>query len=201
MKRFKIENLSEVADAMYSDIITEKGIEAVTFVGHCEDVVLILKYLLVFDETTPCCINIEDVELNGYEKEYYISLDINMNVWCSPAYKYKTGDYFFLETDRLYIANDCNFELLGYVECENDEVYEVTYDSDDECQGEDTNVPEKDSHEIITRVARDKDGRLRGFEKSCNTVENGMHYHSTYSFYSSNEDMLKNMLENFDIKY
>lgn len=199
MKRFKIEDLFEVADAMYSGIV-DNGLDDVVFVGHYGDVIWILKHLISFDETIPCHIDIEDIGLGGYDKEYYITLDADMQVWCEQAYDYENDCYLYSETERLYIADDCNSKLLGFIETREDEIYEVTYGLDNNEPEKD--CPEKDSHGVLTRVATDKNGRLKGFEKIWDTFdEDGLNYHSTYSFFSSNEDMLKNMLNNFGIKY
>lgn len=200
MKRFKIENLSEVADAMYSDIT--EGIEETEFIGYYSDVSMVLKHLLMFDETIPCFIHITDAELDidEYEKEYSIILDSNMNIWCEKAYM--DGRYLFVSSERVYVADDCNPELLDSIDMNVDEVYEVTYGLEPEKETEtERDCPKKDSHEIVTRVAKDKDGKVKGFEKSWDSFEDGMYYRTTYSFFSSNQNMLKNMLENFDIKY
>lgn len=200
MKRFKIEDLFEVSDAMYSDII--EGIEETEFIGYYSDVSMVLKYLLTFDETMPCFIHIadaeSDIDVDDYEKEYSIILDSDMNIWCEKAYK--DGRYLFVSSERVYIADDCNPELLDCIDMDVEEVYEVTYGLEPEKERE-KDCPKKDSQEIVTRVAKDKDGKVQGFEKSWDSFEDGMYYRTTYSFFSSNQDMLKNTLENFEVKY
>ena len=205
MKKFFVDNLSDVADAMCFDI-TEDNYEDVMFAGYYEDAIVVLKHLLMFDETTPYHIDIADVDLYGYEKEYFITLDSKKNVWCEKAYDYENSRYLVSDTNRLYIADECDFALINYLICSQDEMYSVSYSSNDERECDDkaeycsTNT-EEDTREIVTRVATDRDGKLKGFEKSWETFEDGLHYHSTYSFYSSNENVLKNMLEKFNIKY
>ena len=196
MKRFKIDGLYEVADAMYSDIV-DNGFDEVGFVGYYDDVSIVLKNLLTFDETAPCFINMVDPEYDDYEKEYSIILDSDMNIWCEKAYM--DDRYLMVTTDRLYIADDCDPALLERVENDKCEIYEVTY-------GLNNNEPEKSrmesgSHEVLTRVTTNESGKLRGFEKSWETHEDGFNYKTSYSFFSSNEDMLKDMLKNFDIKF
>lgn len=196
MKRFKIEDLFEVADAMYSDIVDNR-LEEVEFIGCYDDISTVLKNLLMFDETSPCFINMVDPEYDDYEKEYSIILDSNMNIWCEKAYI--DDVYPIVISEKVYVADDCNPELLENIETCEDRVYEVTYGLDNKELEE--ACPKKDSHEILTRVVKDKDGKLKGFEKTWNSFEEDFNYHSTYGFYSSNEDMLKNMLANFDIKF
>lgn len=205
MRRFLVNYLSDIAHAMY-DSITDDKLNEVMFVGHYEDIVMVFKELLIFDDTVPYHIKMTSEDLNGYDKEYCIILDNDMNIWCEPAYITKENSYLYLFTERLFIADDCNSAILKNVECDNDDIYEVSYDLDHECECdgkcEHCHCSEKDdNHEEITHVAVDKNGTIRGFEKSWSIHEDGMDYHSTYSFYSSNEDMLKNMLENFSIKY
>ena len=200
MKRLVIENLSDVAELMYSDI-AEKGLFDVEFIGFYEDVVIVLKQLLAFDKTVPYFINISDVDFDwdDYEKEYSVILDADMNVWCEKAYNHKNNCYLMVTSDRLYFADDCDPALLECIESDKDEIFEVTYGLESEEETE-KDYPKKDSHEIVTRVAKDKDGKVQGFEKSWDSFEDGMYYRTTYSFFSSNQDMLKNMLANFDIK-
>ena len=197
MKRFKIDGLYEVAEAMYSDIV-DNGLEEVEFIGCYYDISIVLKNLLMFDETFPYFINIVDPKYDDYEKEYSIILDSDMNIWCEKAYM--DNEYLYVVSEKVYVADDCNQELLESIETCEDRVYEVTYGLEPEKESEKVCLG-KDSHGVLTRVATDKDGKLRGFEKSWDTFEDGLNYHSTYSFFSSNEDMLKDMLNNFDIKF
>ena len=202
MKRFLIEDLGEVACAMYDSIVDDK-LNDVMFVGYYEDVVFIIKELLMFDDILPYDIELEPVETGCYDKEYYLTLDEELNIWCSKAYDSEYEGYSYIETDRLFIADDYNSAILKEIGCDKDSMYEVSYDTfgDEECDGNCACCQCNDNHEEITRVATDDNGNIRGFEKSWETHEDGLHYKSTYSFYSSNEDMLKNMLENFSIKY
>ena len=206
MKRFLIEDLGEVACAMY-DAIVDDGLNDVTFVGRYDDVTEIIKELLMFDDVFPYRLEIEPEGLYSYDKEYYVSLDSDLNIWCNKAYDFENKCYLYDETRRLFVADDCNSIMLKEIACDEDNIYEVSYDLEEEseCDGNceccSCNDGNDNNHEVITRVTTDENGKLRGFEKSWETNEDGLHYHSTYSFYSSNEDMLKTMLENFSIKY
>ena len=207
MKKFIIEDLLEVAESMYFDITedNETGYDVVTFAGYYEDTMAVLKHLLMFDDTVPCHISITDVDICGYKKEYFVTLDSDMNILCWQAYDCENNRYLELYTDCLYVADDCNSSLLKRINCPKEEMYEVSYDLDDECECnghcESCQCSKDDNQEIVTRVAVDKDGTIRGFEKSWSTHEDGMYYHSTYTHYSNNPDMLKQMMDNFDIKF
>lgn len=202
MKRLVIEDLSEIAELMYCSIINGEN-KDVMFVGFYEDAITVLKNLFMIDEPIPYYIDIKDTDWDNYDKEYYVTLDSNMNVWCEKAYDYDNKRYLITETNCLFVADDCNSAILKKIGCDEDDMYEVTYDLDDECEcnGKCECCNCNDDHEVITRVAIDEDGKLRGFEKSWETHEDGLHYKTTYSFYSSNQNMLKDMLDNFDIKF
>ena len=206
MKKFLVNYLSDVAYAMYDSIADDK-LEDVMFVGHYEDIIMVLKELLIFDETVPHHIRMTSEDLDGYDKEYCIILDNEMNIWCEPAYVVEEEGYLPLFADRLFIADDCNSILLKSIRYNKKDVFEVSYDLDDEECECDGNCEccrcseEDDNHEVVTRVVVDKDGTIRGFEKSWSTHEDGMYYHNTYTHYSNNSDMLKQIMDVFNIKY
>ena len=205
MKKIFIENLSDVAELMYANI-TEKDYSDISFAGYYEDAIVVIKHLFMFDETVPYNIDISDIDVFGYKEEYFVTLDSDMNVSFRPAYDFINTRYLTFNTDCLYISDDCNSALLKYVKCAMDKMYEVSYSLEDECECagncETCKCSEKDDNqEIVTRVAVDEDGTIRGFEKSWSTHEDGMYYHSTYTHYSNNPDMLKQMMDNFDIKF
>lgn len=207
MKRFLIEDLSDVACSMYENV-TEKGFNDVMFVGHYKDASTVIKELLMYDETIPYHVTIKSEDWGSYDKEYYVTLDENMNIWCNEAYDFEYERYLYDTTQCLYVADDCNSALLKKITCNEDNIYEVSYDLGDEeceCDGNcaccNRNDSKDDNHEVITRVAVDDNGKLRGFEKSWSTKEGNMTYHSTYTHYSNNTELLKQLMENFDIKF
>ena len=200
MERIIIEDIFDVAEMMY-EFAMDDGLHS-TFVGNYEDVVLLVKELALFEETVFDRIDVEPVELQGYDREYYVDVDADMHVWVEKAYSYDHDIYMMNETEVLLVADNCNSKILERVDY--DTAFEVGYeDEEPECNGdcENCHVGEPDRHEVITRVATDDNGKLRGFEKSWETKEDGMTYHSTYSFFSSDEKMLKDMLKNFNIEY
>ena len=115
MKRFLIDDLAEVACGMYGSIVDD-GHEEVMFVGFYDDAVEVIKNLLMFDEIMPYHIHIEPEDWDGYEKEYYVTLDNEMNVWCEKAYQEEHSRYLYGETGCLFIADDCNSVLLKDIE-------------------------------------------------------------------------------------
>lgn len=203
MKKIKIEAMDEIAEIMHGKILD--GYNEVEFIGKYEDCTWLIKELLSIFDVRAYQINIQPEEWDGYGREYLVTLDDEMNVWCEKAYQEEYERYIYMPANCAFVADDCNSAVLEKIEC--DEIYEVGYDLDDEfvcngnCEHCGLHEEESDRHEVVTRVATDDTGKLRGFEKSWSTKEDGITYHSTYSFYSTNQDMLKNMLRNFKIKY
>lgn len=209
MKRLLINDLGELACIMYN-IIVDAGLEDATFIGRYEDAMYIIKELLMLDGVLPYQINLESVDCGWYDKEYCITLDNELNIWCSKVYDIESNIISDIDTDIVFIADDCNSVILKEIRCDQNDMYEVGYYLDDEeadCDGNCAccNFAEKNNsennHEVVTRVAVDEDGRLRGFEKSWSTKEGNMTYHGTYTHYSNNTKLLKQLMENFDIKF
>ena len=203
MKRLLVEDMIDVAELMY-DMITN-GRESVSFIGKYEDTARLIKELLmIYDETHIHQVSIETIDWDGYDKEYIVTLDDDMNIWCEKAYQEEYNRYLFVDDECVLVSDDCNSKILDGID--SDEVYEVGYDFDDEetCQCNCENCTcneESDKQEVITRVATDENGKVKGFEKSWSTREGNTNYHTTYSFYSNNDSMLKDMMKNFDIKF
>lgn len=212
MKKINIENIYDVSDFMFDKV--SNGCRDVTFVGLYEDAVKVVKGLLFYDETNAYQISIEPEDWNGYEKEYFVTLDDEMNVWCEKAYSMGLGSYLYSETGCALIADDCNPDVLKGL-C-SDEIYEVGYDDVDiedyefdDCNGccECCDCNEEADEELLTdsksesaHISVTKDGRVAGFSKSwSNTDVNGMSYYSSYSHYSSNEDSVKKLAREFGI--
>lgn len=207
MKRILIEDLGEVACHMYDSIVDDR-LNDVTFVGHYEDAICLVKELLMFDDITPYNIELKPFESDWYDKEYYITLDKELDIWCCKAYNSEHDCYLYAETGRLFIADNCNSAILNEIGCDEDDIYEVGYNLDDEeseCEGNcaccNCNDDNDDNHKIITRVAVDDNGLIKGFEKTWESKEGNMTYYSTYTHYSNNTELLKQLMENFDIKF
>ena len=143
MKKIVVEDLCEIAELMYCGI-SEGNHSNITFAGHYEDAIELLKHLLIFDDALPYNISVEPVEWNDYDKEYFVTLDSDMDGWCTPAYDCKNNSYIVCCTDCFYIADDCNSALLKKVYCPKDKMYEISYDLDDDCDGDCEHCPHRD---------------------------------------------------------
>ena len=182
MKKFYVEDF-DVAQAMYHEIEKENK-EEVTFVGFYEDALAVIKELLMmYDEVMPHSIEIHPEELDWYDKEYYVTLDENFELWVEPAFSKDHDRYLMGYADVLFMMGDCNSAILNEMEC--DLAVELVCDDDeeecDECCGEccchmehtsECKDEECEAHlspcdnSVTTRVAVDEDGRIHGFERT-----------------------------------
>lgn len=210
MNKLYIKNFDGLANEMYENIL--EGKYDATFIGNYDDSSKLIKSLLRLDDVTPHQISLEPDEWDGYDKEFLISLDEELNVWCEKAYR-ETG-YFTFDSDCMYLADDCNEEVLDHVE--SDDIWEVSYDlSEDECCDEccgncichgDCNDEPTDNTELSEslseyyNVSRNKDGKVAGFTKSWSTEKDGVTGYSSYSFFGNNETIVKNIAREFGIK-
>jgi len=205
MKRFLIYDISDVTELMYREV--QSGCSDVSFIGLYDDAVKVIKELMFYDGVYPYQILIEPEEWDGYDKEYLVTLDSDLCVWCEKVCR--EHGYIEIETDCALIADDCSSVLLKKIFCDDEKMYEVSYDldyeeeSNCECDGNCECccfAKNDDEHEVVTRVTTDKNGKVMGFEKAWDTKDGNMNYHTTYSFYSNNENMLKDLLKDFNIK-
>lgn len=59
-------------------------------------------------------IDINNVE---YDKEYYVTINTNRELWCEPAFhdnEYGTG-YILTDDTHVYLYEDCNYSILDKV--------------------------------------------------------------------------------------
>lgn len=226
MKRLFIEDAADIAKFMYTKVCG--SCEEVTFIGLYEDAIDVLKALLMIEEAAPYQISIEPEEWDWYDKEFMVTLDDNLDVWCEKAYRVESGHYVKCLVDCVLIADDCNEEVLE--DAETDEIYEVSYnlnekmsDEDDECDGdcahcnlaeEDVDSDEDfeecdndDNEELLddykcesSTISRTKDGKIAGFTKTwSDTGSNGTRYYSSFSHYGNNEEAVKKCAREFGI--
>ncbi len=209
MQKYYIEDCFDIADAMHNEIENNKK-EEVIFVGFYEDAIEVIKELLMFEDVMPHSIKIHAEDWDGYDKEYYVTLDENLEVYVEPAFTKIHNRYLYGRADVLFIMGDCNSSIIHAIEC--DKVFEVTFDDEeDECTHEcnkdcrckcesSDKINTTNENSVLTRVIKDKDGRVRGFEKTWENIENGIHYYSHYEHFSDNIDLLNQLMDNFNIK-
>lgn len=202
MDRIVIENITNVAEIMYEDIMcyqpdNEYEIYNVNFIGYYDDAIKVIKALAKYDDTYIHQVAIEPVEWDGYDKEYLVTLDTDLGIWCEKCQR-ENGEYLELDDGLVLIADDCNSAILKCIY--SDDVYEVSYnfaEDADECETNCKEIDENDDESLDNYINESihmsftKEGKLAGFSKSwCNQV-NGINCYSSYSHYGDNEEAVK----------
>lgn len=212
MKRFVINDFAEVAEAMYDEMINNRK-ECVVFIGYYDDAMEVVRELSLYDDLTLYSVELHPVDINGYTKEYYVTITNQLKVICEPAWSMKHELYLSCDADIVFIADDCNSAILKQIY--SSQVVEVTYDEEIGCEGccgecdcdirtctseDEEEVEEGEGNSVTTHVAIDDDGHIRGFEKTWSHNENGFNYYSHYEHYSTDEDLVRQLMNDFKIK-
>lgn len=213
MERIIYEDLHALSSAMLHDALNFS--DCVSAICHY-DIATALLSELIQSEVSIGQINISDYEWNGYDKEYAVTI-MDGYLYCNPIYGMKKDGYSkegYLGTyaDVAYVHQDCNSKLLKYLEC--DKIYEFAVEKLDDIDDFDDMRECCECHfdtdcddVIVTQnsdsvtVSRDKFGKPTGFTKSW-TRDNGcgVTQYSSYSYYCSDEDMLRNLANKLDVE-
>lgn len=144
-------------------------------------------------------IEFEKPDWGNYYDEYLISLNFD-GIWCEK-FRRDSG-YLTDESTITYILDDCSSKVIS--KCKSEMVYEVCIEECDEdecskcCCDESTDLDTNESE--TTYVSRDKNGTPLGFSKTWSTEEDGVHCYSSYSHYSNNLSMLKEIASDFGVR-
>ena len=216
MNNLYIEDFKEIACEMYAGISV--GCEDISFVGKYEDCVCLIKDLLCLEDVCLHQVEIEPEDWDGYDKEYLVTLDNELNIWCEKAYRENVG-YFLIESECILIADDCNVEIYDHLE--SDDIWKVSYSfmkkdcPEEECCGEcycfdgcasEDKEVESETTEITEssseyhNVSRNKDGKVTGFTKSWTTEKNGITGYSSFSYMGNDESAVRKLAKDFGIK-
>lgn len=132
MKKFTIENFYELASEMYTDVLY--AVEDVAFIGRYEDVTELVTELLNMEDVTIDFISLMPEIVNGYNREYLVVLNEDLTLQCEPVYQADEQKYLGVDSDIVYIADDCNSSILKQVHAID--MYEVSYDFDEDYKEE-----------------------------------------------------------------
>ena len=197
MKRFVFEDTNDVATTMIVKV--HDSTCAVSAICHYELATAIAEELI----REGCNIDFAEIysyEYNCYDREYAVIVyaDHEENIFVSVDPLYRDDKYLFHYSDVIYVHQDCNSKLLKHVDAE--ELYEFAVGELDE---EDTDKDD-DLHTHFTEytnISKSVDGTPTGFSKSWHSVdEDGLSAYTSYSFMSDNRELLKTMMDIFDIK-
>lgn len=213
MKRMIFEDVHELATVMLYDALNLS--DCVSAICHYEMATTLLSKII--QEDVPIGqIDISDYEWSGYDKEYAVTI-MDGNVYCSPLFGmkkkgYSRDGYLGSYADIAYIHQDCNSKLLSCLEY--DKAYEFAvmelddvddYEDDFECsccdRCSDSNDDIITHHSDSVTVSRDKHGVPTGFTKSWSRDNGeGVTQYSSYSYYCNNEDLLRSLAKDLNIK-
>ena len=108
-----IEEVFDTDDEYSSTTIVAKG-------DLAQDLIRLLLSMQIDDEDDGnflfhmCMVDFDSIE---YDKEYYISINNDFEVWCEPAYH--DGIYYTDEADITYVGEDSDYKILDYVESDD----------------------------------------------------------------------------------
>lgn len=213
MRRMIFEDVHELATVMLYDALNLS--DCVSAICHYEMATALLSEII--QEDVPIGqIDISDYEWSGYDKEYAVTL-MDGNVYCNPLFGmkkkgYSRDGYLGSYADIAYIHQDCNSKLLSRLEY--DKAYEFAvmelddvddYEDDFECSCCDRRSDSNDDiithHSDSVTVSRDKRGVPTGFTKSWSRDNGeGVTQYSSYSYYCNNEDILRSLAKDLNIK-
>lgn len=206
MKRIVFEDVHELSVEMLHDALSFS--DCVSAVCHYEIATTLLSELIQ-SEVSIGQIDISDYEWNGYTKEYVVSL-MDGNVYCNPAYVTEKRGYSrdtYLETyaDIMYVHQNCNSMVLKYIDCDKIFEFSVNEMDDDYIYGDECECNSDEDivthHSDSVTVSKDKFGNPTGFTKSWSRDNgNGVAQYSSYSYYCSNEDMLRSMAQDLGVE-
>ena len=141
--------------------------------------------------------------MDEYNDEFIITLaDIEgAEIWCEP-FKRDTG-YFTDESIIAYVFDNCNSKCLDNIK--SSIVYEVSVNSeDDECNCDncydDNSLYTNTSNGESTYISKTEDGKVAGFSKTWTTTKDNVTCTSSYSHYSTDEDIVKKIARDFGIE-
>lgn len=200
LKVLKLETTEDLAESMLLNYFSDL-IDCVSAICKYDIAIALIEDLVKHDVNIKR-IEIADFEWNRYDREYQISI-MDEELYCTPLFVYKKDGYKedgYLDTysDVIYVHQDCNSKLLKKLECRRMYEFSIdTFDTDDDDDVDDC-ITTYQSDSVT--VNRDKLGRPTGFTKSwIDNDEDDIYSHSSYSFFSDNEETVRYMAEQFDI--
>lgn len=187
-----------------TDIFIEHATETKDTIGLIADKELV-EYAMgcILDEDWINILRV-DLELENDEipVEYMISIDFDGDLVVQPVVEY--NDKYFAAMKHVYISMDGDVSQTTIDNCLNRDVdvvlfgYEDKLDNYDcdkcECSRNDTNTSES------TYISRSEDGVPEGFCKSWVTSGNGVTCYSSYSHYSNDVDVLREIAKEFGVE-
>ena len=127
-------------------------------------------------------IELNDVDYNGYDKEYIISLfnlGIEYEIWCEPMMR--ENGYLDDSSTVIYVMDNCSSKILPHLDSEN--IFEVQI-GEDECECDECN-------ECKNNIDITND--MHGFTVNKSGKDN----YNSFSFYSTDKELVTEMAKIF----
>lgn len=133
IKELYIDDLSEIADLMYEDALNLDDIGSVTAFGYYDDISILLKELLQYDDTSVGNIELHEETLYNYSDIFALTITNELEIWSEPMLV--DGKYLGYEAEKVYIADDCTTAILKKNDNEDAPIFSFGYgvESDNCC--------------------------------------------------------------------
>lgn len=133
IKELYIDDLSEIADLMYEDALNLDDIGSVTAFGYYDDIAILLKELLQYDDTSVGNIELHEETLHNYSDIFALTITNELEIWSEPMLV--DGKYLGYEAEKVYIADDCTTAILKKNNNEDTPIFSFGYgvESDNCC--------------------------------------------------------------------
>lgn len=159
------EDFACVISNTYDRVKSNDEYNSVDVVAKYEDAKEIIRELIEIGYGIAFIGELADPEWDGYDDAFVVSL-LDDEIWCEPV-KRKDG-YIFVETDVVYIFDDCNSKIIPKIE--SDEVYEVEIgDFDYDCENCDCH--DETTTSSISYEVNGKSVDKETYEKAIEDVE------------------------------
>lgn len=129
MKRVYFGTMEELAEFMFIEAIGGHSALAVLFYDEAKE---LMRELLRCDEIDAYGIEIHPAEWDGYDKEYYITLSDDLDLFVEKAYQADRDRYLGFEDDCLILGSGVNSKIITKNMAEHAAVYEAVFADDEE---------------------------------------------------------------------
>lgn len=186
-----------VADKM-DEIIRNTPYSDISIIAKYEEARQIIRELICIGYDLES-VSIHDEEYENYESEYVISVvndGENYELWCEPMLR--ESGYISDDSTVIYVLENCSSKVIPY--CKGTFVYEVSVGDDTDEDDCDLECCDNDTHESESvYVSRNRDGVPVGFQKAWYDERDGVRCYSSFSHYTSNVDLLREIAKEFGV--
>lgn len=197
-------NFSDFVDLVCDQYIfferTSEDFIGVSVVAHYEVMIDFLNELVKNTDFSLININLEDPEMDGYDREWVLTIDPDGYIWCEKVYRSDHGGYLYCDEDVVFVHEDVDIGFIKKNTNENIVVFSIgdegeeNDDEDDDCELNSEGCSDS------VYISRDKDGTPIGFTKSKVLSHDGYTEQFSFSHYSDSLDFLKEIADVFGVK-